>query len=194
MQALLMSLFLISSTTWGVRQDAAGDAKVKAAGSKSVRPAGDQMPKRELDFKNMMTGAILDGTWQMTMGDPLKPDTRLTDPKPEKYTISKVDRGAEDYWIITARIQYADKDVEVPVMVRVVWSGDTPVITVDNLPIPMIGTYSARVMVHGGFYAGTWFGKGYGGVLSGKIFHKVRAERKESDRKLAPHTKEDTEE
>ena len=46
---------------------------------------------------------------------------------------------------------------------------DTPIITMDKVKMPLLGTYSARVMIYNGFYAGTWFGDGYGGVLSGQI-------------------------
>ena len=39
------------------------------------------------------------------------------------------------------------------------------------LPVPMIGTYSARVIFHKGFYSGVWYSnlKNYGGVLSGRV-------------------------
>ena len=144
-------------------------AEPERKGKPPVTDAAAKRAKAEADLQQLLTGAVFTGTWQMTSFTPGKAQYPLTTPKPEKYTISKVERGADDYWIITSRIQYADKDVEVPVLVRVVWSGDTPVITVDDLAVPLIGTYSARVMIYRGFYAGTWFGKGYGGVLSGQI-------------------------
>ncbi|MFQ5461574.1 MAG: hypothetical protein ACE5E5_03005 [Phycisphaerae bacterium] len=124
-------------------------------------------------FKDDLTDAVLSGTWQMTLGDGISKPVTLSDPQPESYTIGRVEPAAGDFWVINARIKYADKDVELPVLVRVIFSGDTPIITVDNLTVPMIGTYSARVMIYKGFYAGTWFGKGYGGVLSGKITKKA---------------------
>jgi len=30
-------------------------------------------------------------------------------------------------------------------------------------------------MIYRGFYSGTWFGKNYGGVLSGRIIHEDRS-------------------
>lgn len=129
----------------------------------------NNLNEKEQTFADALNGATLDGTWQMTRPADSGKGTKLTGPAPEKYTILRVEKLLEDQWIITARIQYANKDAEIPVPIRVVWAGDTPVITVDELTLPILGTYSARVMVYGGFYAGTWFGKGYGGVLSGQI-------------------------
>jgi hypothetical protein len=63
----------------------------------------------------------------------------------------------------------------------VIWAEDTAMITVTDLALPMIGTYSARVMFHRGFYTGIWYcgAKNYGGVMSGRIL-KEEAVTKES--------------
>jgi len=157
------------------------DGKVRVLGVVEAEEEAERAKK----FKHMLNGATLTGTWQMTTFDDEQRPGKLTAPKPETYTISEVSKASDDYWLITARIQYADKDVQVPIMVRVVWSGDTPVITVDNLTIPMIGPYTARVMVYRDFYAGTWFGRGYGGVLSGQITKTVDKDTK--DDSIKPH-------
>lgn len=138
----------------------------------------NSLNEKEQAFADALNGATLDGSWQMTRPALDGKGTKLTGPAPEKYTILRVEKVLEDQWIITARIQYANQDAEIPVPVRVVWAGDTPVITVDNLALPILGTYSARVMIYRGFYAGTWFGKGYGGILSGQI---VQEDNEESD-------------
>ncbi len=130
-----------------------------------------EIKKRERDFKKALTGATLKGVWQMTGEAGLAGKAPLSEPKPDTYTIAKVSKANDDYWVITARIQYADKDVYIPVTVRVVWAEDVPIITLDEMALPGLGTYSARVMIHRGFYSGTWFGKNYGGVLSGQILH-----------------------
>ena len=62
------------------------------------------------------------------------------------------------------------------------WAGDTPVISVTNFGIPLIGTYSARVVIYQGQYAGTWSGKTHGGHLFGKIVKNDEAP-KEDDAK-----------
>jgi hypothetical protein len=36
------------------------------------------------------------------------------------------------------------------------WAGDTPVIIVDNIGFPGTAKYSARVMIFGDTYSGTW--------------------------------------
>ncbi len=167
---------------------AAGPAPGEPATRPSA-PAGLGVPvdpdsrraSNEKRFQDMLTGVVLRGTFQMTNADGLKGQAPMTSPRPERYAIQSVVKSAVDTWIITARIQFADRDLPVPVPVRVVWAGDTPVITLDTMKIPLLGTYSARVVIHEGFYAGTWSGAGYGGVLSGQI---IKAEDEEKIKEL----------
>ena len=133
----------------------------------------DLQAKRIESFKQALDGVVFRGTFQMTNDDGLKGKAPLTKPIIERYEIDRVSKGVDDNWVVFARIQYADRDVRVPVPVRVVWAEDTPVITLESIPIPLIGDYSARVVIHDGFYAGTWSGKGYGGVLAGQIIKKA---------------------
>ena len=79
--------------------------------------------------------------------------------------------GGKD-WLITARIQYGDKDITVPLMLPVEWAGDTPVITLTDLTIPGAGTFTARVLLYRGQYAGTWSAKDHGGEMFGKIVRR----------------------
>jgi len=134
-------------------------------------PDDDSIKRLEAEFANTLTDAVMTGTWQVTHGEGLEGKAPLGEPARDQYVIQNVTKLMGDHWLITARIVYGDKDVTVPVPVRVVWAGDTPVITVDTKDIPMLGEYSARVMVFRHFYAGTWFGRGYGGVMSGQITH-----------------------
>ncbi len=146
--------------------------------------AADPKPDKaasEKRFQEMLSGAVFRGTFQMTNAEGLKGQAPMTKPQPERYAIHSVVKSAVDIWIITARVQFADRDVPVPVPVRVVWAGDTPVITLDAMKIPLLGTYSARVVIHEGFYAGTWSGAGYGGVLSGQI---IKAQDEEKLKKM----------
>jgi hypothetical protein len=90
--------------------------------------------------------------------------------KQDKYTIlsiSKVTGGKS--WFITARIQYGERDLTIPVPVEVRWAGDTPIIVVDKLGVPGGGTYSARLMIFEDTYAGTWSGGDHAGLMSGVI-------------------------
>lgn len=153
---------------------AVDEAKASPRSNNADRTA--DVRKREREFKKALNGATLKGTWQMTGEAGLAGKAPLSEPKPDTYTIAKVSKANDDYWIITARIQYADKDVYIPVTVRVVWAEDVPILTLDETALPGLGTYSARVMIHRGFYSGTWFGKNYGGVLSGQILHGEQME------------------
>jgi hypothetical protein len=49
------------------------------------------------------------------------------------------------------------------------WAGDTPVITVDDLAVPMVGTYTARVLFLGERYVGIWYGSDHGGHMLGRV-------------------------
>jgi hypothetical protein len=49
------------------------------------------------------------------------------------------------------------------------WAGDTPVITLTDMTIPGLGTYTARVMVYRDHYAGYWSAGDHGGQMWGRI-------------------------
>ena len=91
-------------------------------------------------------------------------------PSEETYEIHSVQKfGEEDLWIFTARIKYGKKDVTLPMPLPVKWVGDVPVITMQDLSIPGLGTFSAHVVIDGQKYAGTWAHGKVGGHLYGKI-------------------------
>jgi len=91
-------------------------------------------------------------------------------PKPERYEIKSVRKlEAGDLWLITARIKYGDKDVQLPLPLNVKWAGMTPVISLDKTTIPGMGTFSAHVVIDEGKYAGTWTHGEAGGALFGRI-------------------------
>jgi len=166
---------VIASTVTGVlAQEAAKTAAAPQTPISNTAPPKPAIPSRaelEKQFEEELTGATLNGVWQMTGEGGLSGRADLTPPKPDQYIISKVAKVMDDYWVITARIQYADKDVNIPVPVRVIWAEDTAIITLNDLAMPLLGTYSARVMIHHGFYSGVWYSKSknYGGVMQGRI-------------------------
>lgn len=117
--------------------------------------------KLETDFASRMTGSVLAGRFTSNKNDKIHQD---------RYTISKVSKLAGDVWIFQARIQYGDHDVNVPVPVKVLWAGDTPVITLTDAGIPGLGSFTARVLFYRDEYAGTWSNSsGGGGQMFGKI-------------------------
>ena len=126
-------------------------------------PSIDQTTTREERLAAYLTGAKFVG--QFTVDGKAG-----AAPKTEEYTISKCEKlPQEDLYRFTARIKYGDVDSEVPLPLTVLWSGNTPVITLDNLTIPGMGTFSARVLIHSDRYAGTWQHDAVGGHMFGKI-------------------------
>jgi len=91
-------------------------------------------------------------------------------PRAEEYTISSAMKLPEgDVWLIKARIKYGDKDVTVPMPLEIKWAGDAPVITLTDLTIPGLGTFTSRVVIYENRYAGTWQHGKVGGHLYGRL-------------------------
>ena len=119
------------------------------------------------EFKSQLEGAALVGSFT-TIDEKGKPTGEgLTSERYEIKGVKKAENG--DYWIIRARIQYGERDMLFPVPVEVKWAGTTPVIIVDDVSIPGLGTFGSRVVIHNGKYAGTWRHDDVGGHLFGKI-------------------------
>lgn len=90
-------------------------------------------------------------------------------PQQDSYTLGKVQKAEGDKWRFEARIEFNKKVLNVPLEIPIYWADQTPVITVSNFSIPGMGTYTARVMIHGDRYAGTWSSPRHGGFLWGRI-------------------------
>jgi hypothetical protein len=88
---------------------------------------------------------------------------------PEHYFIDGVTHVSGDTWLFRTRMNVKGTEVPVPIPLSVKWAGDTPVITLTDLAIPGVGTYTARVILYRDQYAGTWSGEKAGGQLFGKI-------------------------
>ena len=113
----------------------------------------------EKKFEQQLSGATLTG--QFTSNGKIGGE--------DKYTISKVSKVTGETWLFQVRVQYGTHDVTVPIPLTVKWAGDTPMVTLTDLSIPGLGTYTARVLFYKDGYAGTWSGKNHGGALFGKI-------------------------
>jgi hypothetical protein len=125
------------------------------------KPSVDIQADLDQKFQQMMSGVTLIGH-----SASLKDESVAGE---EKYVIEKVSKLGGETWLFHARIQYGSHDVPVPLPVTMKWAGDTPVITINNLTIPGLGTYTARVLLYQDQYAGTWSSKDHGGQLFGKI-------------------------
>lgn len=149
------------SYTWA--QGPSGVSTVESGKEASQGTVEEVDPALLEKFKKLMTGAKLTGMFTID-GRPLD---KLN---AETYEIEKAEKLPDgDEWAITARIKYGDKDALFPVPVQVKWAGSTPVITLDKITIPGLGTFSARVLFHGDRYAGTWQHDEVGGHMFGKI-------------------------
>lgn len=90
----------------------------------------------------------------------------------EEYVIEKISRIAGDRWLFQTRMKLGYREVPVPIPITILWAGDTPVITLTDLSIPGVGTYSARVVLYRDHYAGTWLGEDRGGHVFGRIVRR----------------------
>lgn len=129
---------------------------------KEPAPSLDRAQLEE-KFKQTLTSCVFNGRWCSLKNG------KLSEEREEKYSITGASKSGQDVWLIYARIQYGGKDATIPVPVQLKWAGDTPVITLDNVTLPGLGTYSARVMVYQDTYAGTWSAGDHGGILHGVI-------------------------
>tara|TARA_R110002049_G_scaffold47902_1_gene138350 strand:+ start:37865 stop:38395 length:531 start_codon:yes stop_codon:yes gene_type:complete len=170
-------LVLIFTLVWAFAVDSKTNAQTQATEtpptSQATKPpeSTESNPStvsanREEKLAEYLSGAKFSGRFTLEG----RPDAA---PKAEEYTISKCEKlPAENMFRFTARIKYGDTDQEVPMDLKVLWSGQTPVITLDSFWIPGMGTFSARVLIHSDRYAGTWQHDEKGGHLFGRIIKK----------------------
>lgn len=136
---------------------------------------GEEASSREelfRKFEQNMSGVKLVGQFTITGRD----QDELPKEEYEIRSVKKMPNG--DTWLFTARIKYGSHDLTLPLPLDVKWAGDTPVITLDNVTIPVLGTFNCRVVLDGDKYAGTWAHGDVGGHMFGTI------------EKLAPAPKE----
>ena len=121
------------------------------------------MTPTEQKLADQLTNAVLVGRFSVDRNP-------NGNPKPERYTIRGLTKIGEGKWIVQSRVTYGDIDVPVPVPVDIYWAGDTPVLQVTDLTIPLIGSqFTARVMFYGDRYAGSWAHGKVGGHMWGHI-------------------------
>lgn len=91
---------------------------------------------------------------------------------PDRYEINSVEKIGGDTWRFNTHMQYGKIDVTLPVVVTMLWTGDTPMVTMTDVEIPTLGTFTARVFFYGDRYAGTWQHGQVGGHMYGMIQRK----------------------
>lgn len=145
----------------------AATAQDSPVAEKSATPAVARAKSQadlETALSKMLSGATLEGSFTNTGG---RDGDRL---RTDKYTLGEVKKLEGKMWMIQAKIQYRNSNaVMVPLPLPIEWAGDTPVIVVDNLTIPGMGTFSARVMFFDDHYAGYWKHGDRGGNMFGIV-------------------------
>ena len=149
-----------------------------AAEPESAKPdAAKATPSREELIKKLaadLTNVKLIGSYTVSGKEDAPP-------KDEEYTITSALKLDEpDLWLLKARIKYGDKDTTVPMPLEIKWAGDTPIITLTDLAIPGLGTFTSRVVLYENRYAGTW----QHGKVGGHLFGKIEKADEEKDAKV----------
>lgn len=153
-------LLLISSA-------AVADEKTPAPAA-APKPTQEELEKQ---FAETMSGSVMIGNFTTT-GQPA--DTPL---KEDGYAIDRVSKRPNGKWLFESTMKSGDREVKMPLVLDVKWAGDTPVITLTDFGIPGMGTFTARVMIFRGQYAGTWSAGDHGGLMFGRV-EKQTAENK----------------
>ena len=133
------------------------DSKGLKDSTKAIKPPIE-------DFEKYLSNSVLSGSFTMD-GQPLN---KLEEERYEIKSAKKLE-GDDNLWEIKTRIKYGNKDLTVPVVVNLEWVGRTPMIVLDSVTIPGMGTFSARVVFHDRKYAGTWKHDNVGGHLFGRV-------------------------
>jgi hypothetical protein len=132
------------------------------AAEQASQEAAAARGKAEADFSELLTGATLVGNFTTDSDQPVDPAKLL---RPDRYELATVNKVKGDVWLFV----YVHRGVPLPLTMKVLWAGKTPVLTLDEFTIAGMGTYSARLMFHGDRYAGTWQHGKAGGLMFGKI-------------------------
>ena len=147
----LLLILIAFASGWLVAKTGLGSA---------VDPAS--LSEMEQQFVQRMYGAALIGRFTVSGRDEQSA-------RPDRYDISSVEKVGDALWRFNARLQYGSVDVTLPITVTMRWAGDTPMITLTDVAIPSMGTFTARVFFYGDRYAGTWQHGNLGGHMFGRI-------------------------
>lgn len=160
---LLLAAIMAMLLSFAVLRVSAAE-EPQAATAKVEQQLTEPTAEQVAALEKLMNRATMVGHFTVTGED--AGGGKLTE---ERYELGEVKRLESGDWLIQSRIRYGDHDVTIPLTLPIRWAGDTPVICVDDMLIPGLGTFTARVMIYRGHYAGFWTGKDHGGHLFGVI-------------------------
>jgi hypothetical protein len=139
---------------------AVGWVVAKTGIGSTVDPAS--LTELERQFTERMRGAAMIGRFTIA-GREDRPA------RAERYDIASVEKVADDRWRFNTRMRYGNVDLTLPITVTMRWIGDTPMITLTDLTIPPLGSFTARVFFYRDQYAGTWSNERVAGFMFGRI-------------------------
>lgn len=167
--------FSLVPSTVSAGNEAGGN---EAGGNEAETPTasadvqGDSaMSEHYAAFAELLSGSTLVGHFTMPAAST---EDGFHEERYEIRSVKKSERG--DFWLFIARVKYGDHDITLPMPLEVKWAGTTPVITLDSVTIPKLGTFDARVVIDGKQYAGTWRHGDVGGHMFGRIETKADQE------------------
>ena len=149
--AILLLALIMFGGGWAVATFRLGSAVNRAS-----------LPDLERQFTDRMRQVALVGSFTVAGREDQVP-------RQDRYEISSVEKVGTDKWRFNARITYGSVDATLPIVVTMAWAGDTPMITMTDVAIPTLGTFTARVFFYGQRYAGTWQHGQVGGHMFGRI-------------------------
>jgi len=125
----------------------------------------------ERAFTERMQNVVLEGHFTLDSQDSNTQSAQIQgDRNPELYEIEKVTKLDGNRWRFDVHLAYASVDATLPIVVPIVWAGDTPMVSIADFQIPGLGDeFGARVIFYDERYAGTWDHGPYGGLMYGSI-------------------------
>lgn len=158
--AFLMSTSLQAQEQTSTKPDSTDKAKPIEARVEPTK-ANVQLAA-EKAFQTLLSGATLVGNFTVNGAEKIDAAKLLN---PDRYELYMISKAKGDYW----QFIYDHKGIPIPLQIKVLWAGTTPILTLDEFTIAGMGTFSARLMFHDNQYAGTWrHGKKHG-LMFGKI-------------------------
>ena len=122
----------------------------------------EDLNELEQQFVERMQGVVLVG--HFTVEGQENPSGN-----PERYEIESVTKVGENSWRFNTHLTYGNIDATLPIVMPIVWAGDTPMVSITDFSIPTLGTFTSRVIFYSDRYAGSWQHGEYGGVMYGTI-------------------------
>ena len=135
--------------------------------AKATKPAKPDQATLEQEFAEKLSGATLVGSFTTDGSQGTKPD---------RYRVVSAKKVKDNDWVFTATMKLGKNELDIPIPIKVYWADDTPEMSLTDLTIPGVGTFTSRVMFYGDRYAGTWQHGDKGGTFFGVIEKTAKPE------------------